>query len=182
MLTTAWFTPMCVGGLVLSGLGGLILHHLHGSVLLIISGICYILSVLFFAIIPRHPSYWAYVLPAMLAATAGIDITYNVTNIFITTSLPKARQGLAGALINTVLFLGISFFLGMADQAVSKTQDRGLAGSYRVAFWLAVASASFALVIMILGVKIGKARSELTADERLDLERELFGRPTRGSA
>lgn len=106
----------------------------------------------------------------------GIDVTYNVTNIFITTSMPKARQGLAGALINSILFLGISFFLGLADLAVSETADRGQRESYKVAFWFATASAGFGLIVMFLGVKIGKAESGLTADEKEELERELTRR------
>ena len=112
----------------------------------------------------------------MLCATLGIDVFYNVTNIFITTSLPKARQGLAGALINSLLFLGISFFLGLADLAVSQTADRGQRQSYKVAFWFAVGLAAFGVIVMFVGVKIGKAESGLTVDEKEELERELVRR------
>lgn len=167
---------MCIGGLILATVGGLILHLLPGTILLFLSGVCYIVSALLFAIIPVHPSYWAYVFPAMICATAGIDITYNVTNIFITTSMPKARQGLAGALINSILFLGISFFLGLADLAVTQTADSGERESYKVAFWFAVASAGVGLIVMFLGVKIGKAESGLTVDEIAELEKELTRR------
>ncbi len=92
--------------------------------------------------------------------------------------MPKARQGLAGAFINSLLFLGISFFLGFADLAVTQTADRGPRESYKVAFWLATALASTGLVIMVLGVKIGKASSELTLEEKEELERELTRRNT----
>jgi hypothetical protein len=114
----------------------------------------------------------------MICATLGVDITYNVTNIFITTSMPKARQGLAGALINSLLFLGISFFLGFADLAVSQTEDQGQRQSYKVAFWLGTACAGLGLVVMFLGVKIGKAEAGLTADELAELEGELERRAT----
>ena len=178
LLTSAWFAPMCVGGLILCTVGGLILHLLPGSALLFLSGICYIMSLLLFAIIPEHPSYWAYVFPAMICATAGIDVTYNVTNIFITTSLPKRRQGLAGALINSILFLGISFFLGLADLGVTITEDRGKSKreSYKVAFWFGVAAAAVGCLIMLFGVRIGKAESGLTVEEMEELERELTRR------
>jgi hypothetical protein len=114
----------------------------------------------------------------MLCATAGVDVTYSVTNIFITTSMPKARQGLAGALINSILFLGISLFLGLADLAVTQTADRGQRLSYKVAFWFATGCAGFGLIVMTLGVKIGKAQSGLTVDEMQELERELARRTT----
>ncbi|KAF2740123.1 MFS general substrate transporter [Polyplosphaeria fusca] len=173
LLTTAWFTPMCVGGLILATVGGLILHLLPGTILLLVSGICYIMSVLLFAILPNSPNYWEYIFPAMICATAGIDITYNVTNIFITSSMPKARQAVAGALINSILFLGISFFLGLADLAVTQTANRGQRQSYKVAFWFATGVAAAGLIVMFSGVRIGKAESGLTEDERLEMEREL---------
>lgn len=112
----------------------------------------------------------------MICATLGIDITYNVSNIFITTSMPAVRQGLAGAFINSILFLGISFFLGFADLAVTQTADRGQRESYKVAFWMATGCASAGLIVMWAGVKIGKAKSELTIEEREQLERELTRR------
>jgi len=178
LLTSAWFAPMCIGGLILCTIGGFIMHLLPGSILLLISGICTVLAVLLFAIIPENPVYWAYVFPAMICATAGIDVTYNVTNVFITTSLPKHRQGLAGALINSILFLGISIFLGFADLAVAQTQARGksVRESYKVAFWFAVASAGMGCIVMTLGVRIGKAKSGLTVEEKEELQRELTRR------
>lgn len=178
LLTAAWFTPMCVGGLILATVGGLILHLLPGRILLLISGTAYIMCALLFAILPVEFNYWAYIFPSMICATLGIDITYNVSNIFITTSMPKARQGLAGAFVNSLLFLGIAIFLSFADLAVSETEERGQRGSYKVAFWLATSLAIAGLIVMFLGVQIGKASSDLTVEEREELERELTRRAT----
>ncbi|KAF3009915.1 hypothetical protein E8E13_010950 [Curvularia kusanoi] len=173
LLTAAWFTPMCVGGLVLVTVGGLVLHLLPGRILLLISGTAYILCTLLFAVLPVKFNYWAYIFPAMICATLGIDITYNVSNIFITTSMPKHRQGLAGAFMNSLLFLGIAVFLSFADLAVSQTEERGPRESYKIAFWLATALSGAGLILMFLGVKIGKAKSDLTVEERQELENEL---------
>ncbi|KAL1593398.1 hypothetical protein SLS60_011006 [Paraconiothyrium brasiliense] len=146
--------------------------------LLLISGTSYVISVLLFAILPDNPNYWRYIFPAMICATLGIDVTYNVSNIFITTSMPKARQGLAGAFINSILFVGISVFLGFADLAVTQTADRGKKESYKVAFQMSIALAGAGLLIMFVGVKIGKAKSDLTIEEKEELERELTRRRT----
>ncbi|USP78351.1 major facilitator superfamily transporter [Curvularia clavata] len=178
ILTAVWFTPMCVGGLILATVGGMVLHLLPGRILLLISGVAYILSTLLFAIVPVEFNYWAYIFPAMICATLGVDITYNVSNIFITTSLPKARQGLAGSFINSLLFLGVTVYLSLADLAVSETEDKGKRESYKIAFWLATGLAAAGLVIMFLGVRIGKAKSELTIEEKEELENELVRRQT----
>lgn len=173
--TTAWFAPMAAGGLVLAITGGFTLHLIPGKLLLVISGLGYIICVLLFAIMPNDANYWAYVFPAMLCATLGVDITYTVSNVFITTSLPRHKQGLAGALINSVLFLGISFFLGFADLIVANTSERGLRESYKIAFWFALGCAGFAFFLLVLFVKIGTAKSDLTIEEKAELEAEVLG-------
>lgn len=76
---------MAVGGLVLATIGGLILHLLSGTILMMLSGLGYFMSMLLFAIIPANPNYWAYVFPAMICATLGVDVAFNVSNVFITT-------------------------------------------------------------------------------------------------
>ncbi|MCJ1284521.1 hypothetical protein MMC26_003854 [Xylographa opegraphella] len=173
LLTTAYYLPMIVGGLILATVGGFLLHVLPGTLLLIISGIGFILSVLLFAIIPENPSYWAYILPAMICATIGVDVTYNISNIFITTNMPQNRQGLAGALINSLVFLGISFFLGIADIIATATAHFGPKESYKSAFWFGVGCASFSLILLVLFVKIEKAKSDLTVEEKAELEAEV---------
>lgn len=50
----------------------------------------------------------------------GVDIAYSVSSVFITTQTPSNKQGLAGALINSTLFIRISFFLGIADIVVAQ--------------------------------------------------------------
>ena len=171
--TTAWYAPMVAGGLFLATAGGFLLHLLPGTVLLIISATGYVICVLLFAIMPENPNYWAYIFPAMIAATVGVDITYNVSNIFITTNMPRKRQGLAGALINCLVFLGISVFLGFADIAVSATAHLGLKKSYKVACWLGVGCAGVSLLLLVGFVKIEKAKSDLTMDEKAEMEAEV---------
>jgi MFS family permease len=164
---------MAAGGLILATVGGLILHLLPGTILMVLSGLGYVMSVLLFAIIPDRPSYWAYVFPAMICATLGVDVAFNVSNVFITTQTPSKRQGLAGALINSTLFIGISFFLGVADIAAAQTSHLGLKPSYKVAFWFATGCAGFALLLLLLFVRIDKAKSDLTYDEKAELEAEV---------
>lgn len=130
---------MALGGCIIATVGGLLLHIVPGQVLVVISGICWILAPLPFAIAPVAANYCAYVFPAMICSTLAIDITFNVTNIFITTNMPLRRQGLAGALINSVLQLGIAFFLGFADVTVTAVeQNQGLRMAYKAVFWYEV--------------------------------------------
>ena len=167
---TAWYVPMSLGGVIISVSGGYVLHLLPGTLLMLIGGLGWILTSILFATAPVGANYWAYVFPAMIGATIGIDITFNVANIFITTSLSQSRQGLAGALINSLLYLGIAFLLAFADVTQTETAHLGLKGSYQAVFWYQLACACLALVIMLGFVRIRKAKSEITADERAALE------------
>lgn len=162
----AWYVPWGIGGCILSIVGGYVFHLIPGTLLMVVGGLGWILTSLLCALAPSGASYWAYVLPAMIGATLGIDITFNVANIFITTSLPQSQQGLAGSLINSLLYLGIAFVLGFADITQTQTASSGLKESYQYVFWYQLAVQCLAMLIMLAFVRVRKAESDLTADER----------------
>ncbi|KAI0130264.1 major facilitator superfamily domain-containing protein [Xylariales sp. AK1849] len=177
--TAAWFTPLAVGGLFLALTGGLVLHLISGRILMIISGFGFLLSTLLFALIPDQPPsgelsstflYWAYVFPAMLGGTIGVDITYNVTTVFITTSMPSRLQATAGALINSVLYLGMAFWLGVGELAVSQTLehkgDMSLSEQYLIGFWTGTALAGVSLCLVVT-IRLKSAAADMTADEKV---------------
>ncbi|EEP80361.1 conserved hypothetical protein [Uncinocarpus reesii 1704] len=172
MQVVAWCIPMVVGGFIFPLAVGIFLHLVSGTVLLAFSTLAWIGSGLLFALMPVGASYWAFAFPAMICATMGIDVTFNITNIFITTKQPSDRQGLAGALINSVLHLSIAFFLGFADLAQVETDYLGRRKSYQVVFWYQVGCSVVAFAIMVLLVRVSRAKSELTMDERRQLEME----------
>ncbi|OJJ98915.1 hypothetical protein ASPACDRAFT_1881671 [Aspergillus aculeatus ATCC 16872] len=172
----AWTTPMAVGGLIISIVGGHILHSLSGTLLMILSGLGYLGSGLLFAVIPRGGNYWAFVFPAMICGTIGIDISFNVTNIYITTNMPGERQGLAGALINCTLHMGIAVMLAFADLIqVYTEQYLDTKESYQAIFWFQVGLSGLALILIALFVRIERAKSDLTVDEKRRLQMEQEG-------
>jgi MFS family permease len=158
-----------MGGCLIGTFGGLILHLIPGTILVIFSGVCWIIAPLLFAIAPKGANYWAWVFTSMTCATLGIDITFNVTTIFITTSLPSSQQGLAGALINSIMQLAIAVCLGISAIIAKATSNKGLRQSYQAVFWFEVACAALALAILVLFVKIKSATAELTRDERIEM-------------
>lgn len=167
LLTAVYFGPWAAGGLVLATTSGVILHMLSGKVLIIASGISKVIAVLMFAIMPDDPNYWAWIFPAMLCEAACVDVLWTVSNVFLTTSLPKNRQGLAGALISVMLFLGGAFFLAIADVAKEQFVINGmdLKHQYKSVFWIGVGLAGLALVICFF-MDLDKAGGDLTVDEK----------------
>lgn len=172
----AWTAPMATGGLIISAIGGLVFHKISGTLLMLISCLGYVGSGILFAVMPLGANYWAFVFPAMICGTIGIDISFNLTNIFITTNMPKARQGLAGAMINCSLHMGIAVMLAFADIIQTSTQnqyDLGLRRSYQTAFWFQTGIGGIGLLCILFFVRIHHAKSDITMDERRDMEAEM---------
>lgn len=166
MQVVAWYTPLFMGGIMISLFGGQIMHRVPGTVLCGFGSICWIIAPLLFALAPQGANYWAYFFTSMVCATLGIDITFNVSNILITSSFPKAQQGLAGSWCLILMHLGIAVLLGFGDVVATFTEYEGLRQSYKNAFWLEVACAAVALVIFLGFVRVEAAESEFTVEEK----------------
>jgi MFS family permease len=168
----AWYAPLGIAGLCISVLEGYILHLVPGRVLLIISGLGAVGAQLLLAFIPTGGSYWAWIFPAMVLATIGIDLSVILMTVFVTSTFSSSQQGLAGGIINAVLQLGVAFSLGVADIIQTRAlQHDGLGQSYKNTFWLGVGAGVLSLVIMAIWGRVPKATSGLTADEKEELMR-----------
>ncbi|KAL2691212.1 hypothetical protein Neosp_001593 [[Neocosmospora] mangrovei] len=176
----AWYVPLGVAGLIISVIEGFILHLVPGRVLLIISGLGAVGSQLLIALIPLGGSYWAWVFPAVIFSTIGIDLSTILMTVFVTTTFPTAQQGLAGSVINSVLQLGVAFVLALTDVLQSATVDEaGLGKSYKNTFWFGVGAAAASLLILAIWGKVPKASSDLTADEKAELLEEAMAEANR---
>ncbi|KAF4501261.1 multidrug resistance [Fusarium agapanthi] len=128
LLTTSWFIRLAAGGFILAVIGGFALHILNGRQFLIIFCLGFLGSSILFPIIPDSRISntflgWTFVFPAMILAIVGVDITFNIHNFIIATSLPNHLQALGGALITSLLYLGMAFWLGVVEMATSAQKE-----------------------------------------------------------
>jgi len=168
----AWYVPLGVAGLLISILEGYILHLVPGKILLVISGLGAVGAQLLLALIPIGGSYWAWIFPATILSTIGIDISTVLMTVFMTTTFPSSQQGLAGGVINSALQLGIAVCLGLTDIIQSATvEEVGLGKSYKNTFWFGVGAGAVGLLLLVIWGKVPKATSDLTADEKEEMMR-----------
>jgi MFS family permease len=180
MQLVAWYVPTGAVGLCLALFGGLFLHRLSAKALMAITGLAIMIESVILALAPADAGYWQWIFVPMICSTVAIDFIFNVANIFFSTSLPARQQGLAGGLSNVLLQLGIAVMLGFSEVIASETSGQGLKESYQNVFWFNFACGAVALVIFVGFVKIPKARSDLTADEKEAALREAEADGIRG--
>lgn len=154
MQLVAWWPTTALGGCIIDTVGGFVLHRISEKILMIMVGIAWVMSPLLFALAPSGANHWAWVFPAMICCTLALDATFNVTKVFISTSMPMRRQGLAEAVINSLLQLSIAVALGVADNVVAHTSNQSRKQSLKNAFWCELALAALSLVIIAGFVKL----------------------------
>ncbi|OQO00224.1 hypothetical protein B0A48_14011 [Cryoendolithus antarcticus] len=174
-----WYTPLVIGGIVLCVLNGWLSHRFHLEIILILSGLAWVGAPLIFAAVPFPLHYWYEVLPSMLFAALGIDLTYTATTIALSSSQPQKYQGIAGAVTSILVNLAMSFSLpislivqhyatiDMPIDTVEQAQQATLWG-YKMAFVYGAASAGMGLLIAV--VFMGRPWWERKKGEDEDVE------------
>ncbi|KAK4494148.1 hypothetical protein PRZ48_014446 [Zasmidium cellare] len=170
----AWYTPTAIGGLLLCALSGAILHKVPVMLLFFISALAWIGAPLLLALCPLPVNYWAFVMPSMLCATIGIDLTYTVSVVFLTAVSPQRYQGLAGAVGSILINLAMSFSLSISEIVAKKAESdvvvpapglpgheeaafRHVSWPFQAAFIYAAASAGAGLIISVFFVRISRS-------------------------
>lgn len=185
-MLSLWYTPMAVGGIVFCVVGGLLLHIVPIELLLIISGLSWIGAPLVFAVGPIPLTYWSEVLPSMICGTLGIDLTFTIATIFLSSSQPLKFQGIAGAVSSILVNLAMSFSLPVSlivkeaaaaharDDTIDVDHDATVWG-FRAAFIYGAASAATGLLICIFFVRISRV---VVSGKKLDKSEKAGSNPT----
>lgn len=117
-------------------------------------------------------------MPSLLTEVICVNLVWIVGNVFLTTSLPKNRQGLAGALINVSIYLGSASCFAFADVASGVYESLGWdeRKKYHGMFFFGVGLASIAFLCSLF-ISMGRATSSPEADEVLGMPDYDTGRP-----
>ena len=163
MTLAVWYTPTAIGGIILCIVGGLVMHVVPIMVLLLISALAWIGAPLLLALAPLPLQYWKYVVPSMLCATIGIDLTFTVSIVFFSSVQPLRYQGLSGAVCSILVNLAMSFALSISEIVLEKASMRPAldeivpTAGFRATFIYAAASAGLGLLICIAFVRISRS-------------------------
>lgn len=179
-MLSLWYTPMAVGGIIFCVIGSSLLHIVPIKILLILSGLAWIGAPLVFAVGPIPLSYWSEVLPSMICGTLGIDLTFTIAAIFLSSSQPLKFQGVAGAVSSILVNLAMSFSLPISlivkEAAAANVRiagDESDAAStvwgFRAAFIYGAVSAGCGLLVCIFFVRISRS---VVSEKKPDVDEE----------
>ncbi|KAJ5670138.1 uncharacterized protein N7477_005501 [Penicillium maclennaniae] len=150
---TVRLLPMVVSGVLVNVVCGLVLHRVSNKLLTGIGALAYTTSFLILSFMKEDAIYWAYIFPALVLVVVGADIQFNVTNMYVMSSLPPAQQSIAGGIFNTVSKLCNNLGLGIATSVNSAVANQMTASTpvirpYLAVYWYASAAAGLSLFVV----------------------------------
>ncbi|KAF2648578.1 major facilitator superfamily MFS-1 [Lophiostoma macrostomum CBS 122681] len=154
--------PMVVAGLLVNLVAALILHKVSNKLLMGIGALAYTTSFLLSAVQRYGDSYWAFFFPALCLCVVGADFQFNVSNMYVLSSMPASRQSIAGSLFQTLTRLCTAVGYGVAtaifNGVVSKPSESGYyahnpAEPYAAVFWFST-GISFLGILFVPFLKI----------------------------
>ncbi|KAJ5102758.1 hypothetical protein N7532_003287 [Penicillium argentinense] len=150
---TVRLLPMVVSGVLVNVVCGLVLHRVSNKLLTGIGALAYTASFLILSFMKEDAIYWAYIFPALVLVVVGADIQFNVTNMYVMSSLPPSQQSIAGGIFNTVSKLCNNLGLGIATSVNSAVAHQMTASTpairpYLATFWFAAAAAGISLFMV----------------------------------
>lgn len=145
--------PMVISGVLVNVVCGLILHRVSNKLLTGIGALAYTSSFLILSFMKEDAIYWAFIFPALVLVVVGADIQFNVTNMYVMSSLPPSQQSIAGGIFNTVSKLCNNLGLGIATSVNSAVANQMTASTpairpYLAVYWFAAAAAGLSLFMV----------------------------------
>jgi len=122
LLATAQITPLVVSGLIASVLTGFLLtRRIPVALMLTIALTAFLACSILLATMPVEQDYWAQTFVSFVLIPFGIDMSIPAAIFMVNTSIPHKHQGMAAALVTTVVNCSISVALGIAGTVVTAT-------------------------------------------------------------
>ncbi|KAL1306347.1 hypothetical protein AAFC00_005062 [Neodothiora populina] len=176
--TAVHLLPMAITSIIVNGFAAMMLHRVSNR-LLMMCGVCaYALSLVLFALNRQTDTYWSFCFVGLVVAIIGTDLQFNVANMYVMSSMPRAQQSVAGSILQTVGKLSQSVGYGIGTAVFNAVLANPSLGSYyakdkvtqpyAAVFWFAAACAGVSLVLVWFLTIGTQGNHEKTEDEHRD--------------
>ena len=144
LLCTLYFLPDVIFGIITALVMARIIPRFKTQYLLL-AGLLFLLTAPFLMVFsPADQSYWPQAFPAISLSSIGGMTLFNVSNVFVSSSVARDDQGLGQGIFNTIVQIGTAISLAIAATVahaggvVGEADRMALLNGYRHCFWLAV--------------------------------------------
>lgn len=149
-----WYLPFVVTSVMIGLASRQLLHMIRGRNLLIISSCGSVISAGLLGFFGEEGSHWARIVPIMICASLGLDLTYDVSSVHIAEWFESHNHGFVGAWISSLFNISVALFLGVTGEVMKATTAK----DYRPAFWLQFGCSLLGLFLSLFS-RIPKAAS-----------------------
>ena len=169
--------PMCVSGIIVNVVAGLILHKVSNKLLMFIGTSSYFLAFILLGLNRATDSYWPFCFPAFCIVVIGADLEFNVANMYVMSSMAPSQQSVAGGIFQTVAKLCMTLGFGIATAIFNSVQQNPTLASYwdeatqpyTATFWYSVACAALSLCLvpfLTIGTQGGREKRVSAVSEQ----------------
>ncbi|KAL4943224.1 hypothetical protein BDV06DRAFT_221466 [Aspergillus oleicola] len=149
--------PQVISAVLANIVAASILHRENNTTIMALGATMYILANTLLAVQGPKASYWAFIFPSLVTNVLGLDLQFNVANMYVMQSLPSAQQSLAAGIFNMFIRLGTTIGLGistavyssiLAQEDVKVEDERDEFRPFRAAFYVSAALAVMACLFV----------------------------------
>jgi len=136
---------------------GMVLHRISNRILMAVGAIAYTISFLLLAVAKSNYSYWALFFPSFVLVVMGADFEFNVTNMYVMSTMSRSQQSVAGGLFQTVTRLCGTIGFGISTALFNAVQDHPSTSGYysgdpiepySATFWFAFGVGAASLLLL----------------------------------
>jgi MFS family permease len=179
LVCTLYFLPDAGFGTLTALLMARLIPRVHARILCL-AGILFLLAApLLMATSPAQQSYWPQAFPAVCLSAVGGMILFNVSNVFVSSSVKKELQGLGQGIFNTIVQIGTAISLALAATianagGVTAGADvDDLLHGYRMCFWFSAGLLAIPFVLtFFLRKGVASDSPEQVEEKRKEREKE----------
>lgn len=163
IMTAVYLLPMAVAGTLVNVVAGIVLHRVSNKLLMGIATCSFTLAYLLFALNKTSFPYWAMLFTGQIFSVVGVDLEFNVVNMYIVSSLSKEQQSVAGGFFQMTTKLCSTIGLGISTAIYDSVQKNPTKSGYHAGdpaepyagtFWFAMAACALS-ILMVPALTIG---------------------------
>lgn len=138
-------------------IAGMVLHRVSNKLLMGIGASAYTTAFLLYSVAKTRFSYWSLFFPGLALTVVGADFEFNVTNMYVMSTMSRSQQSVAGGLFQTISRLCITIGFGISTAVFSAVQKNPSKTGYHAndpiepysaTYWFSFATAAVSLLLL----------------------------------